>query len=159
MNNSLQSQNNFLRTSREFPKEINSLSFEVDKSYVDVANAVNVRTIGIFPINRPTVTGESFFLISNKKQQSLRQVYKFGAIAPGATLSIPYTINGFSQFSRIYGTCITAVPDYRPIPYASVTVNANIELKVTTTNIVISVGAASPAIVSGIIILEWISPE
>lgn len=158
MNSSLQTQNNFLRTSREFPSNLENLTLELDKSYVDIANAVNVRTIGVFPINRPTVTGESFFLVSNQRQQSLRQVFKIGAIAPGATLTTPYSINGFSQFSRIYGTCITNVPDNRPIPYASVTANANIELRVTSTNIIVSVGAASPAITSGIIVLEWISP-
>lgn len=145
----------FLRTTREFPEEPHQLSVECNKAYLDTANVVNVRTIGIFTINRPILTGEGWFL-TNQKQNSFRQVYTFGTIAPGASLSIPYKANGLVQFSKIYGTCITNIPDYRPIPYASVTVNANIELRVNTSNIIISNGAASPTLNSGIIIIEWI---
>lgn len=150
----------FLRTSREFPEEdIHQLTVEIDRAYLDISNAVNARTIGIFTVNRSSVTGESWFLSSNRRQQSQREVYPFGAIAPGGSLSIPYKTNGFDQFSRIYGTCLTGQPDARPIPYASVSANANIDLRIDTVNlnIIIANGAASPAIVSGLIILEWLS--
>jgi len=147
----------FMRTSREFPEDIKNLTVELNRSFIETATAVNARTIGLFPVNLPALTGEAWYLLSNQKQQTLRQVYPFGAIAPGATLNIPYTIFGFSQFSRIYGTCITALPDYRPIPYASVVANANIDLRVSPTNIIVAVGAASPAIVSGLIVIEWLS--
>lgn len=159
MNNPIVNQIAYLRTTREFPEEIHQLTVEVNRSYVDIANAVNARTIGIFPKNRPAITGESWFL-TNQRQQTLRQVYTFGPIAPGAILTIPYIVNGFIQFTRIYGTCLTALPDARPIPYASVAANANIDLRVDTVNflIVIANGAAAPAINSGIIILEWLSP-
>jgi hypothetical protein len=148
----------YLRTSREFPEEIHQLSVEVNKTYVDTANAVNARTIGIFPTVRPAITGESWFL-NNQRQQTLRQVYPFGAIAAGASLSIHYQTEGVAQFSRIYGTCKTALPDSRPIPYASVAANSNIDLRVDTAagNIVISIGASSPNILSGLIVLEWLS--
>ena len=157
INQNLNSQSNFLRTTREFPEDPERLTLELDKSYVDIANAVNVRTIGLFPVNRSIVTGESFFLNKNQRQQTLRQVYTFGAISAGTSKLIPYMTSGFFQFTRIYGTCITAQPDYRPIPYASVAANANIDLRVTATDIVVAVGAASPNITSGIIILEWLS--
>lgn len=146
----------FLPNSRVFPEDLEQLSFEVNKTYVDTANCVNSRTIGIFTTNKASVNGENWFL-TNQKQQALRQVFSFGTVAAGASLSIPYQLNGLSQFCKIYGTCITNTPDYRPLPYASVTANANVELKVTPSNIVISVGAASPNVTSGIIILEWLS--
>lgn len=147
----------FLRTSRSFPEEIKPLLVEIDKAYVDIANVVNARTIGLFPTTRPAVTGNSFYLANNQKQQSMRQAYNVPAIAAGASTSIPYTTQGFTQFAAIYGTCITDVVDYRPLPYPSTTANANIEVKVTSTNIVITVGAASPNITSGFIVIEWIS--
>lgn len=147
----------YLRTSREYPYEdAHQLSVEVNKTYVDVANAVNQRTIGLFPVNNPAITGESFYL-TNQRQQTLRQVYPFGAITAGSTLNIPINVKGVTQYSRIYGTCITSVPDNRPIPYASVVANGNIDLSVTTSNIVIVAGSGGPNIVSGIIILEWIT--
>lgn len=147
----------YLRTSREYPQDdAHQLSVEVNKSYVDIAASVNQRTIGIFPTNNPAVTGESFYL-TTARQQTLRQIYPFGAIVAGTSLSIPININGLVQFTRIYGTCITALPDYRPLPYASVAANANLDLRVTSSNIVISVGSASPNIISGIIICEWMT--
>jgi hypothetical protein len=147
----------YVRTSREFPTEIVNLTIELNRSFLETANAINARTIGLFPTTKSAITGEAWFLSGNKKQQTLRQAFNLTAIAAGASLSIPYTAPGFNQFSRIYGTCITNVPDYRPIPYASVALNANIELRVTPTNIIVNVGAGSPNIVSGLIVLEWLS--
>jgi hypothetical protein len=133
------------------------MRIEMSKTYIDIANAVNNRTIGLFPTDVSAITGETWFVSSNQRQQGLRQVYAFGAIVPGAGLSINHGITNFSQFIRIWGTCSTNLPDYRPIPYASVAANANIDLRVTSTQIIISNSSAAPAIISGLIILEWIS--
>lgn len=156
MNNIL-NQVAYLQSSREFPDDPKQLGYILNKSYIDTANAVNARTIGIFPVNRSAITGESWFVQKNQRQQTLRQVYPFGAIAAGGILTIPYKVSGFVQFTRIYGTCFTNLPDARPIPYASVAANANIDLRIDTVNfnIVIAVGAASTNITSGLIVLEW----
>lgn len=149
----------YLRTTRNFPEEAHQLTVEVNRSYVDIAQAVNLRTIGIFPTNNPAVTGNSYFL-STQRNQSLRQLYTFGAIASGATLTIPHNIVDFTQFAFIGGTCITALPDYRPIPYASInliTDQIDIRIDKTTKRIVIINGSSAPAIISGIVILEWLS--
>jgi len=149
----------YLRTTREFPEDLHDLAFQSNKAYLEVANAVNQRTIGIFPVNKPSITGEQWYVKSNVKEQSLRQVYTFGSITHATSpFLIPYKISGFTQFVRIWGTAITVIPDYRPIPYSSVTANANIELNITLTNIVITLGAASPELASGLIIIEWLSP-
>ena len=157
MSGSVVNQISYLRTSRNFPDELEQLTVELDRSYIDIANTVNQRTIGIFPTNVPAVTGESYYF-TTARQQSLRQIYPFGAIAAGgAPLSIPYKTAGFTQFSRIYATCITDQPDYRPIPYASIAANANIDIRVDSSNIIIAVGASSPNIISGFAVIEWIS--
>lgn len=149
----------YLRSTRQFPEESKLFAEEVNKSYLDIAKAVNDRTIGIFPTTKPAITGEAWFITGNIRQQTLRQIYPFGVIAPGTFLSIPYFIPGFLQFTRIYGTALTAQPDSRPIPYASVGVNSNIDLRVDTVNfnIIIGNGAGAPQINSGIIILEWLT--
>lgn len=148
----------YLRTSREFPEELHQLSVEVNKMYVDIANTVNARTIGLFPVNRFAQTGEAWFFTSTR-QSTIRQVYQFGAIAAGATLNIPYKISSFNRLVRLFGAVKTDVPDERPIPYPSVTINANIEVRLDTVNnlIVIIIGAASPNIASGFIVFEWLS--
>jgi len=145
----------YLRTSREFPLDAQSLAQETNKSYVDIAAAVNNRTISLFPTARPAITGESYFFPNTNRQQSFRQVYILGAVAAGATVTVNHNIVNLNQFTRIYGTCITDQPDYRPIPYASVVATANIDLRVDSTYYYVSVGADSPDIVSGLIVLEY----
>lgn len=160
MTPSNQQQQPYLPTSRSFPVQ-NPVQLEPElvKSYTDIANAVNLRTIGIFEKSQ-IVTGERWFSISttdnNVKRQTYRQTYTFDAIAAGATLSFAHNISNIVQFTRIYGTCITNKPDFRPLPYASVTLNANIELNCDTTKVNILNGASAPNIVSGIIVLEYL---
>ena len=59
-----------LRTSRHFPSDNpDQLSIELEKAYIDIANAVNNRTIGLYPSNRPSGTGNSYYISKNQKQQ------------------------------------------------------------------------------------------
>jgi len=153
----------YLRTSRNFPHDLALLAVEVTRTYIDVASAVNQRTIGIFPTNRPAVTGESFYFDKNAKQQTLRQLYVFGAIAAGTELDIPHGITNLDQFSRIYGTVVTNIPgDYRPLPYIDpglltngMTVLVGIVAGVPSIRIIL--GATAIPVVKGLIVLEWIS--
>jgi hypothetical protein len=155
----------YLRTSREFPEDLNRLCQEVNKAYVDTANVVNARTIGIYPTTRAAVTGNIYYLEGRQRFQSQREVYIFGAIAAGSSLSIPYVVSGFSEFVKIYGTCLTDGTDLsddedaRPIPYVSNTPDDDIELRVDTitNDIIITVGSACANILKGLIVLEWIS--
>ena len=148
----------FLRTSRQFPEELHQLAVECNKSYVSIAQAVNERTIGIFSVNRSSITGESWFLTS-QKQQTLRQVYEFATIAPNPLL-IPHGINlaNIRGFTRIYGT-MTDGTNWYPLPYVDViAANNQINVIVTPTDIVITAGAgAPPVITSGWVILEWLA--
>lgn len=156
MTMSIINNDSYLRTSRNFPFEPQSLSVEVNRSYVDIANAVNAKTIGLFPVNRAAITGESWFLSGPvQRQQSLRQVYQFtaaGNIAHGLNLA------QLSAFTRIYGTIFDGSV-YYPLPYVDPTAaNNQISVKVTGTNIVITAGGgAPPSITSGLVVLEWLS--
>ena len=63
--------------------------------------------------------------------------------------------------ASIYGTVITAVPDYRPIAYASnSSATDQIAVKVVISgsilSYVIAVGAGHPDVTSGILILEYL---
>lgn len=148
----------FLITSRFFPTDMVQLEPVLNKMYIEVAQAVNQRTIGTFD-KIQAVTGENWYNDANplQKKQSYRKVFSFEAIAAGATLTFNHDIQGIVQLTRAYGTCITVTPDFRPIPYASATaVNTQIELNVTLTQINIINGAGAPNIQSGIIVLEYL---
>ena len=151
----------YLRTTREFPEDPAKLSQQIDKSYVDVANAVNARTIGIFPTNNPAVTGESWYLKNNQRQQSFRQVYTFTTTAD---INIGFKISSISQFSKLSGVYTNGTSWFGLIPGTSVAVAGQILFYITvnagsTTSDVIKfvVGAGAPALVSGTIVLEWLS--
>lgn len=146
----------YLREQRQFPAiDLKALATESDQAYIDVATAVNNRTIGLYAINFQIVTGEAwYFAGSSQKQQTLRQVYQFtsaGSILHGVNFST------VSAFTRIYGTFFDGT-NYYPLPYVDVVAITNqINIKITPTNIVITAGAGAPPIVSGLVILEWLS--
>lgn len=158
----------YLRTSRNFPEDISELTVQVNKSYVDIATAVNNRIIGIFPTNRPAITGESWYFTS-QRQQTLRQIYPFGAIAPGTELDIPHGIplTDIVRFTRIYGTVITNAPDYRPLPYIDPgLLTTGMTILVGPGTVVpfvgvpcirIVLGATAVPVTSGVAVLEWLS--
>lgn len=148
----------FLRNARDFPPEVNQLSIEVNKTYLDIANSVNNRTVSIFPSDRPVSNGESWYLTRNKKQAGFRQVYPFLTFT--SPLTIPHGINLtlVSGIVRVFGTATDGTIWY-PLPYVDIVSATNqINVIVNQTNIIITAGAgAPPAITSGYIVLEWIS--
>jgi hypothetical protein len=148
----------YLRNQRDFPDDnAKLLAVQVDKAYIEIANAVNSRIIGTFAPNFSIVTGESWYLKGgSQKQQTLRQVYPFsvaGSIAHGITVS------SISGFTAIYGTVSDTSGNWYPLPYVDSTSAANqISLQITATNIVITQGAGAPfTIASGFVVLEWLS--
>jgi len=155
--NNITNQVAFLPTTREFPSDGEHLSVEVSRSYINVANAVNARTIGIFTTNRPAANGEYWFLFQNKRQQGFRQAYNIPAISAYPHL-IPHGINitRIGGFVRIWGTFTDGTIWYT-LPYVDILSATNqIKITVDATNIIIDAGAGTPpTISSGTIVLEW----
>lgn len=144
----------YLRTSRMFPPELEQLSVEVDKAYIDTANAINNRTISIFPTSRAAINGESWFLIGNQKQQGFRQAYPFtttGNIAHGIEF------NKISRFVRTFGEYTDGTNWYGLIPGSNVAIGGQVSFYITPTNIVFLVGGGAPVVTNGTVVLEWLS--
>lgn len=148
----------YLNTSTYFPEEWEEFRIRFLEQYRDIANNVNVRQIGVFDLQE-FLTGEQWFTSGNPqvKRQTFRKAYEIGSINAGVTLNTPHNLSITGPFTHIYGTVITDIPDYRPLPCVSATaVNQQIALTVDGTNIVIVNGAAAPTIVSGIVVLEYL---
>lgn len=143
----------YLRTSREFPNDLDQLCVEVNKTYLELAQAINVRTIGLYSTNRPSITGNSYFLTSSR-QQTLRQVYTFTS-----TTAINHNILNInpSMFTNCYGNYTDGTNGYGLFFATSVAIAGQITFYVTATQIVFVVGAGAPVITSGRVVLEWIS--
>jgi hypothetical protein len=156
MSNNVVNQVAFLQTTRIFPKDAELLSVELGKSYIDIAATVNSRIISIFPTVHPAITGEQWFIKNNLKQEGLRQVYPITG-----TGSYPHGINlsAIGGFTKIYGT-FTDGTSWYPLPFVSVVAaNNQVNLFVGGTNIFVTGGggAGQPVVLSGFVVLEWIS--
>lgn len=153
MSNNIVNQQPYLKTSREFPTDIDNLVFELNKSYIDIANAVNNRTISIFPKNKVAITGEKYFL-NNNGQQTLRQVYTFTSTAPIIhSLQLPE----IDYFTSPFGSFTNGTNWYGLIYGSNVAIAGQISFYITPTQIVFLVGAGAPVLTKGIIVLEWMS--
>lgn len=159
--NNIINQTPYIRTSRNFPNEISQLSLEISRTYVDIANAINQRTISIFPKNLPAITGESWFIENNIPQQGFRQIYTWDdTLLVGTQITIPHSINFGSvfYFVRVWGIFIDGGGVWQTLPYVDVVAITNqIKVSVSSTNIIITKGATAPASSNGLVILEWIT--
>lgn len=144
----------YMRTSRAFPEEIQSLAVEINRTYIEIASKMNDRTIGLFPIAKPAITGENWYITRDRRQQSLRQIYPFTT-----TTSIPHGLNfaNISQFTKPSGEWTDGTNWYGIIHGSNVAIPGQISFFIDPVNIVILVGAGAPALTSGAIVLEWLS--
>lgn len=86
-----------------------------------------------------------------------RKLFIIGAIAAGATSTTAHGITSLTQIIHRSGEAITAVPDFRSIPYASATlVTDQIQLTIDGTNIVIVNGATAPNITSAVVWFDYV---
>lgn len=148
----------FLPTSLVFPDDQQERNVVLTEMYIDIANSMNVREVGIYD-QVELLAGQTFFDPANaqNKRDVFRRVYNIGAIAAGATLNTAHGLTGITSYTHIYGTCVTDAIDFRPLPYVStVALNQQISLTITPINIVIVNGAASANITSAIVVLEYL---
>jgi hypothetical protein len=154
MSSNVVNQTPFLRTSRNFPEEIGQFTVEVNKAYVDTANAVNNRTISLFPSDRPAINGESWFLTGNLRQQGFRQIYQFATTVP---ILHRIMITTPAQFVRGFGSYTDGINTYGLIWGSTVAIAGQISFFISPTSIVFVIGAGAPVPTTGVVILEWLS--
>lgn len=144
----------YLRTQRNFPNNFPRLTEEIDLAYVDIANAVNSRVIGLFPTSKIAITGESWFITNNRKQQSQRQVFSFTA-AGAFNHNIGNALQTVSPNS--YGQVTDGTNWFGVIFGSSVAIAGQYSFFVNTTQVTVLAGAGAPAITGGFIVLEWLT--
>ena len=147
----------YLRTSRSLPSDTPHLQLELSKMYVDIANAVNLRSIAIFD-QGAVPTGEQWLngdvgANPQDKKQTLRQVFSITS----NNISFNHNISPIANVTRLYGSAQNGT-NYFPLPYVDVSnVNNQIALIMSSTQIIVTAGAGSPpSVTSGYIVVEWI---
>jgi hypothetical protein len=145
----------YIKSSREFPADLGQIANILTRSYPEIAAAINERTIGLFPITRPAVTGNAYYLFRNQKQQSLREVYTFTSTAP---IDHGINFNEVSYIGAMYGQYTDGTNWYGIIPGTSIAIPGQLVFYLSPTQIIfVPGGGTMPALTKGIIVIEWIS--
>jgi len=130
-----------------------------------ISLALNLKDSGYYNLNE-FMNSQLFFpssLSSDSTEPQFRQVYRlvinFGALPNAATKSVAHnlTIGSTWSFTRIYGASTkNDRSDFIPLPYASGTLNKNIELDITATNVVITTSINYSAYTTTYVIIEYL---
>ena len=151
-------ENTLLNTSEVFQNDPKQFNIQLTNLYTRIANSANLKEIALYPTCE-ILNGQQWYDLTDTDgmRQAFRQVFTFTTISAGATLTIAHGIAAFTMITALYGAVVTAVVDYRPIPYVSATaVTAQVEIKVDTTNIYIINGSTAPNITSGFVVIEYL---
>lgn len=151
----------YLITSRKFPSNAVQLEPTLNKMYIEVAAAVNARTVGLYNMSQIT-TGNLYFNDGDPQDQhpGFRRVYQLDSIASGLNvIPLGFVLTDNSRFVNMYGTANRPDVQSVPIPYMNVTTPTDgIELRVnwSTSNIEIVTTTGNWTAYSAIIVLEYI---
>jgi hypothetical protein len=142
----------YIEDSKFFKED--SLIEELNDTYLEIASAVNDRTIGLYPSSVAAITGDKWYLGPNNPQQTLRRIYKVSSLA---AITHELDTSQIDGFSRLFGTYTNGTNWFGLIPGSSTSIAGNISFYITTTSIVFLAGAGAPSISKGFVVLEWLS--
>jgi len=146
----------YLLEQRQFPgSNVGALAAQMDLAYIDIAQKVNAREIGLYALGYPTITGEAwFFRGPSYRQQGVRQIFQFTGAGP-----IIHNLDfaGINRFVHGYGSYTDGTNWYGVVFGTSVALAGQVTFWVDPVNINVIVGGGAPAVTSGIVVIEWIS--
>ena len=135
------------------------------QNYNNIASVVNLKETGYY-ITTEIVNSQLWFKssITSVTQSIFRNAFRlvidFGALPNAATKSVAHNIQGLTagvmSWTKIYGTATDAAGNGIPIPYASNTPNANIEINVDLVNVNVTTAIDYSAFTTTYIILEYL---
>lgn len=147
--------------------EFKELFVRLYQNINNISLALNLKDTGYYTIQE-FLNGQVFFpdpTLSSTTSQAptYRQVFRttvnFETLPNAASKSVAHNIDvtsGYS-FTRIYGAATnTARTSFIPLPFASPTLNQNIKLEVTDTNVVITTAIDYTAYTTCYCVLEYI---
>jgi hypothetical protein len=158
------SQAAYLVTTKKFSADPVELEPLLNKTYSEISQAVNFRSIGLYELTQIT-TGNKYYNtgIPQDRRQSFRRVFEFGAIATGTSIEIQFDMTQITQVVNFYGNVITdnTASLYRAINWTSSTdvteqIQVDFDTSVTPNVIRITVGAGAPNVVSGMVVIEYL---
>ena len=150
-------------TSPEFKK----LIIELYQSINDISTVLNLKDTGYYTIQE-FVNGQIFFpnpalssttSTAPEYRQVFRKVINFGALPNTAAKSVAHGLTVTSGYSatRIYGAATNNTQtSFIPLPFASPTLNENIKVEMTNTNVIVTTGIDRTAYTTCYLVIEYI---
>jgi len=155
----------FLPLHQVFPKDDEEFLIKLTNLYTQIATAMNSRDISTYDLQQ-IANGQQFFSTSaypGSLRSGYRQVYVIPSsslsLAAGGLASFPHgiSVTANTLFTRMYGTAVTSVPYYIPLPYTDAALATNqVGLYLDGTNIYVQNGSTAETITSGIVVLEYV---
>lgn len=135
------------------------------QNYNNIATVLNLKETGYY-ITTEIVNSQLWFKqsITSVTQSIFRNAFRivinFGALPASGTKSVAHNIQGLTagvmSWTRIYGAATDPSANGLPLPYASNTANANIELNVDIMNVNVTTAMDYSAFTNTYIILEYL---
>lgn len=141
----------FLPINQTFSEDEDQRLIQMTNRDRDIARYLNIREIGIYDLTQAPA-GQQWFFPGNaqKKRDSFRQVYTFTAAG-----NITHGITGLTQVMA-YGEYTDGTNFYGAIYASSVAIAGQVTFFVTPTVITVIADAGAPAIISGVIVLDYL---
>ena len=143
----------FLPQNRSFSKDPEQFLIQITNLYADIARYLNAREIGGYQ-NIEQVSGQFFTDTTNAQQpkSGFRKVFPFS----DANLNFAHNISNLTRTSYIGGS-FTDGSNFYPLPFVTADAGADqVEIYLTSTNVVIVKGGFAPAITDGLVIVEYL---
>jgi len=151
----------YLRKQRQFPDDdLKELANQCDLAYIDIANKVNSRTVGIYALNNSTITGDRWYFEGTaSRQQSIRKTFRFSAATLITPINHGIPNSEVTSYPKAFGTYSNGTNYFGAIYASNTPIVGQVTFYITPTQIVVLSGAGAPAIAtnSGIIVVEWLS--
>lgn len=142
--------------------EFKELLIRLYQNINNIALVLNTKDTGYY-VNSPYVNGQLLYPTKTTSSNQLRQISRLvvntGALPNTGTTTTAHNLtpNGSWQFTRIYGCATDPVGfNFIPLPYSSPTAANNIELSVTSTNVVITTGSNRSSFTESLVVLEYV---
>lgn len=152
--------------------EFKELLVRLYQNINNIVLALNIKDVGYYSIPE-FLNGQLFFpnptlALDNAQSHAYRQVFRtvvnFGALPNTGAKSVAHNIDistvlptNFS-FTRIYGAASngTTQSSFIPLPFSSPTLNQNIKLEVTNTNVVVTTATDYSSYTTCYVVVEYI---
>jgi hypothetical protein len=158
-----------LPVSVDIPRDAAQLQQVLTLLYVRMARAINTKSGSLYSLTEFGNFEQYNTTIDPVAQLTIfRDVYRKvfdmvalngSPISPGATVSFPHNIQGITFGTTIYGAATNSDSPvkYIPLPYVSATaVTDQVQVYMTSTNIVLVNGSTQSALTSATIVCEYL---